>query len=104
MNISICDLEIVNLDSVTCVRRFTPGDKIPYSTDSSTRWTDFIVWFQFSTLVTKLTEPKPAILFFRFADERDWNAAWAEIKSLMETRELSWPLKIEKGSDGNEQE
>ena len=101
MNISISDFEIINLENVICVRRFGPGEKIPYSEDRSTQWPGFVIWFQFSTIVTKSIEPKPAMLFFHFVNEREWNSAWAEINSLMETRELSWLLKTRKDFDDN---
>ena len=75
MNTMIFDNRIVNLDNITYVTSYAPGDSHP--THLGTRFDKYEIWFEFNA------SPDSGFTQSGFANKEAWDSAWSRIVASM---------------------
>ena len=82
MNAIVLQGRIVNLNNVTTIERYRPGDRYPSHPFSSFHFSKHTIWIEFNTIEGDAKDFSPAGRMFEYKNEADSNRDWRRLCEL----------------------
>ena len=82
MNAIVLQGRIVNLNNVTTIERYRPGDRHPSNPFSSFRFSKHTIWIEFNTVAGDAKNFSPAGSMFEYKNKADSNRDWRRLCEL----------------------